>query len=144
MKKKMEKIPHIFVDVETLRHPFIDIAESYEQKLWMKGGFIMATDSSMSFNIGKNVLPMTIDYVTQVRTSLKKDMYEVTTGPKKSCTIEEWITEENKAFFETKCSAKELDDHLWNNLMPNSAFNNINYSNGNLKTLFPGKLSSLS
>ena len=142
-KKQFGKIPTIFLDEETLRNPFTDIAEAYEERLWEKGGFMIAKTSQ--FTIGEEVLNMTIDYATQVRTTIRKDIYEVQNGPgpKKSCTIQEWLTNETKTYFETNCSSNEINHHLWKNLMPNGLFNNINYSNGNLKTLFPLQTSNI-
>ena len=139
-KKKIGKISTVFADTEIQRMSFIDIAESHEQEHWDKGAFLLTHAPNVGFKIGAEVFEMEIKYNTQVRKQIRKDMYEVTPGETKHCKIQDWLKNETINYFGKNCTSEELAKHFWDKLMPSANFNNINYSNGNSKTLFPGKL----
>lgn len=138
-KKKIGKIPTVFADTDIQRMSFIEIAESHEQEHWDKGAFLLTHAPNVGFKIGAEVLDMGIKYTPQVRKQIRKDMYEVTPGEPSNCKIQDWVKKENINYFGKNCSSNELATHFWEKLMPSAKFNNINYSNGNSKTLFPGK-----
>ena len=136
----LRHIPTVYATEDTFTRPFIQLVEQCESIYADIGAVLLMKSRTLGFTLNDNVLDMTIKYRTQKRTALGPDVYEiqVSPGPKQKCTVREWIERERNEYFQDKSSAKKFASKFWQDLMPNGKFDNINYSNGNKFSLFPG------
>ena len=136
------KIPVVYADREDLRLPFVKLVDNKRKDHLDKGGFILATPPGTTFELSHDVLEENIKFRTQVKDQIMKGIYEVQNKPlpEETITIRNWIKKERHVAFKENMTVSEICSTFWEELMPNPKFNEINYSNGNLKSLFPGKM----